>query len=297
MLARFRLFPLLLLLLLPLATGCGDDGPGDIQVPPLTQTEADDVAQLAGIATGTDQGGWLTVLEATQGGMPFAPQRFRGGLGSIRGGNPDFRFASNPGPGFGALRDSIFDRANVHYVIHYLYADTAGTDSIADWNSDVREVQFSSTGSGTIQAGADSGGFHHTAQGNGFGLFESDAADTLDFIGSSNDSLFNRFAQFSSPATIRYYNTNFFTDFDFGWNRANNPPFPWTGTATISMLAERLNSLNPTDRTDDFVDAEITITFDGTQTPLIGVTNDPNNAAPQFRYRMNLKTGVVTRFP
>lgn len=290
MLARLRLLPLCLLLLLPLATGCGDSGGGEIQVPPLSQGEADDVAQLAGIATGMDHGGWLAMLESTQQGMPAAPQRFTGHYG---GG----AFTAVKDPRVGAFRDTGFTRAGVVYNIRYLYADTAGTDSLATWNPDVREMEIISTGLGTIQTASDSSGFTHQGNGHGFGLFEA-ITDTLNLVGTTSDSTLTKMFRVYNTSELRYFNVTYSTDYDLDWNRQNNPGYPFNGSASISVLADRLNSFNPSDVTTDLpVDAVITIVFDGTQTPLINVTNNPDNPTPQFRYRMNLRTGVVTRFP
>jgi hypothetical protein len=63
---------------------------------------------------------------------------------------------------------------------------------------------------------------------------------------------------------------------------------------SIYVFSDRLRSPNPA-YVADVWEAEIKLYFDGTQTPIATVSQTFDDPAPQFRYRVNLRTGTFFR--
>jgi len=254
-------------------------------VPSLTQENADDLVQQAAMMIATDQGGWLidvqSALESTPMEAPPAPLARRLDL-----------VPASASPIVRTLRDSSFTRAGMNYTFSMSYADTV--DSTL-WHPGVTTIDAVVHATGTLNSTGFTGFYKHDGDPVTLEWFEV-GADTVVCSGVGDDSLFTTFTPTFRTGT-RYFNSTSFVDFDFKMRR--DPvahPFPLAGEANAFMFADELRTPNPSDYTNT-LEGTVTFVFDGTQTPLVGVTNEFESTDFQYRYRVDLRTGAMTRQP
>jgi hypothetical protein len=291
-----RLFVLCAAALIALsAPGCGKKGKIVDPVPVLTQEDADDMVQQVAMMIAADQGGWLVDLQSTRESMPLNVPAVPGPMSLSQ--RVLMMPASSRGGGFRTNRDTLVTVASMNYAFFYFYTDTLG-DSLGSYTPDtsgVIQVDGISTATGTIAATGFNGFLSHKGDpltGTGFEA----ASDTINFSGVGDDSLFTTFTPAFRTGT-RYFSTVSFVDYDVKMLR--NPaanPFPISGEANAFLFADVLRSPNPSDFYTT-LEGTVTYYFDGTQTPIVGITNDLDSPIPKFRYRADLRTGTITRLP
>jgi hypothetical protein len=239
----------------------------------ITQEDADDLVQQVGMMIGSDNGGWFVDLESTIASMPLSePMIVPAGMTRV-------------------TRDTVVYRAGVNYLISYLYSDTTA-DSISQYNPAVHSVDGESSASGTMMTAlVDTLDFFHTSSfvGTGFAA----GSDTAVFEADGYDSTFATFTPKYRTGT-RYYATFVFTEYDEVRLLRSGNPYPLSGSVLIDVFAERLRSANPADL-QLILEATVTITFDGTQRALVGITANLDDPTPQRRYRVDLRTGEMER--
>jgi hypothetical protein len=271
------------------ATGCSKDKTTKPTVPTLTQEQADDLVQQVAMMTATDHGGWLIDIQTTLASVPMeAPP---GPLARRLHLMP-----ASAGPMFRALADSdtVFVRAGMTYHFKNLYSDTSSRDS-ALWFPGVTKVEVHSQALGTITATGFTGAFKHDGDPVTLDWFDV-GADTVTCSGVGDDSLFTTFTPALGSGT-KYYNSTAFVDFDFLTRRDPSVnPWPVAGSANSFLFADVLRTPNPADYSST-IEGTVTILFDGTQNPLVGVTNEFEGTTFLYRYHLNLQTGAFSRAP
>ena len=268
------------------AMGCSSKDKKTNPLPTLSQEDADDLVQQAAMMLATDQGGWLidvqSTLESTPIEAPPPPLARRLNL-----------MAASSNPIFRTLRDTLVTRAAMTYAFNYLYADTV--DSLPSWRPGVTIIDAIAHATGNITTTGFTGFYKH--DGDPVTLEWLDVgADTVTCSGVGDDSLFTTFTPTFRTGT-KIYNTTSFVDFEFRTLRDPAAhPFPIAGEANAFMFADVLRTPNPDDFTNT-IEGTVTFVFDGTQNPLVGVTNEFEGTGFQYRYHVDLKTGAFTRSP
>lgn len=276
------------------AAGCGGkDGPTQPIIPELTQSEADDLVQQFAMMMASDHGGWMTDLLSTRdalpaGGPPVGPAKSLSRRLLL--------MPASAGRGFETNRDTSFAVGWMNYNINYLYTDTLSQDSIGTYNPAVVSVDAISLASGAIMVPGFDAFFRHIGDPITVTGLEADTT-TLHFSAINEDSIFAAFLPVFRTSDTVYTATVSFLDYEIDMVRdpAGNP-YPIAGEIIADIFSEILRTPNPNDLVN-IIDGIITMTFDGTQTPLLDITNQIDNAAPPYRYRINLTTGAITRQP
>jgi hypothetical protein len=99
----------------------------------------------------------------------------------------------------------------------------------------------------------------------------------------------------TSSGGNRYYVLDNVVTYDIDLpKRLAATPHAGHGEGRINCFGSVLANANPTSRTK-LLDAVMVITFDGTDTPVATITADTSTPTTVYRYRINLKTGAVTR--
>lgn len=272
------------------APGCGKKKPTD-PVPSLAQEDADDMVQQVAMMIAADRGGWLVDLQSTRASMPL-------GGPVVPGPSLSRRLlmmpASSGGGGFRTNRDTTAIFGSMNYNFFYFYTDTIG-DSLGTYDSTVVQVDGISTANGTVNAPGFDANFHHKGDpftGTGFEA----GSDTINFTGVGDDSMYVTFTPAFRTGSRRFATVSF-VDFDLDMVRdpAGNP-YPTRGIANMFLFADVLTSPSPSDIYTT-LESTVTFYFDGTATPVVGITNDLDDETPKFRYRVDLRTGAFTRLP
>jgi hypothetical protein len=276
-------------------SGCSDDGGGPNGEPPITQEAADDIMQQFAMSFALDHGGWQADMESASQSTPrFAAQRMK---------PMAFAFHSG-GRGFGIMRDTSFTRAAMTYSYNYLYTDYDPTrpdtsdwfrDSLATWSPLVVAIEGRGQGNGTIDVDTTFAAvFRHTADElNIIGIGAND--DTMAVFGSTDDSLFTTFRpQLRASGDVYYVFTMFGDVDDVAYLRDGSNPYPIEGNIEAFVFADHLASANPTDLVRSY-SGELRVNFDGTLTPIATFSGEVDDPSPPFRYRINLRTGAITR--
>jgi hypothetical protein len=244
--------------------------------PALTQTEADDLMQAISAEAATDSGGWLIEVTSTLKGTPLS--------------------VSSTGA---VMRDTVVTVGNMTWNFSYTYFSTGGGSS-GTWSPTAIRVEGITDGLGRIPlqvfAGATGSAtpFHHNS--DSFTLEGLAATDTM-YIFSELAVVDSALFTINAPSGKRYYLLDNVVNYDVNLpKRLAGNPYAGTGEARINSFAAVLQNTNPASRTK-ILDAIMVITFDGTQTPLATITANSDPATTVFRYRVNLKTGAVTRAP
>lgn len=286
-----RMFALCAVALIALsAQGCGKKGKPTDPNPGLAREDADDMVQQVAMMIATDRGGWLVDLQSTRASMPLGGPVVPGPSLSQRVLMP----ASSGGGGFRTNRDTTAIFGSMNYNFFYFYTDTIG-DSLGTYGPGVIQVDGISTANGTVNAPGFDANFYHKGDpitGTGFEA----GSDTINFSGVGDDSMYVTFTPAFRTGSRRFATVSFV---DYDVNMVRDPagnPYPISGLATMFLFADVLTSPNPN---DIFTTNESTVTyyFDGTATPIVGITNNLDNETPQYRYRADLRTGVITRLP
>ena len=275
--------------------GCSSDEGGDGGEPPIPQEVAGDIVQQFAMSFALDHGGWQADMESAFQSTPrFAAQRMK---------PMAFAFHSG-GRGFGIMRDTSFTRDGMTYSYRYLYTDSDPTrpdtsdwfrDSLATWSPLVVAIEGRGSGNGTIVVDTTfSAVFRHSADElNVIGIGAN--ADTLAVLGPTDDSLFTTLRpQLRASGDVYYVFTMFGDVDDVAYLRDGSNPFPIEGNIEGFVFADHLASPNPTDVIRPY-SGEIRVNFDGTQTPIATFSGEVDDPAPPFRYRINLRTGAITR--
>ena len=286
-----RSFALWLAILSLAAAGCGGkDDPTKPVTPTLSQDQADDLVQQVAMMIATDHGGWLVDIQSTLEQTPVdAPTTLARRLNLM---------PASAGGFFRALADSdtTFTRAGMTYQVSYLYTDSGQTDTTVWYPGFVTtRVEAVSQALGTITATGFTGTYKHL--GDPVSLDWTRAfGDTITVSGVGDDSLFTTFTPALGSGT-KYYNSTSFVDFEMATRR--NPathPWPIAGTANAFLFADVLRTPNPNDYSST-IEGTVTVLFDGTQNPLVGVTNEFEGSTFLYRYHVDLKTGAFSRAP
>jgi len=268
--------------------GCGGDDGDDPGLPPLTQSDADDLMQQAAMMMATDRGGWLKDVEVIVTTLP----RPVVGAGSAERLRLLFAVPASAGRGFEVLYDSTYVVGAMLCTLSISYTDTLG-DSLVVWEGSADELEAIVRGSGVITVDTTfTGTFRHLGEPITATGIEAHS-DTLNFTGVCDDALTAVFKPAFRTGSVRYV-TESFSDYDLFHIRDGSHEYPNDGLASTFLFCDRLRSASPTD-IEASIDGEVSIVFDGTSNPIAEVTNDPPNV--QFRYRVNLKTGVIQRLP
>jgi len=277
-------------------SGCSSKDGGGVSEPPITQEAADDLMQQFAMSFALDNGGWQVDLESSFQSTPRTSAQ--------RGNRMAFAAIAGFGRGMGTLRDTAFTRAGMSYSYHYLYTDFDSTrtdttdwyrDSLATWSPLVIAIQGRGQGDGTIDVDTTfSGDFRHVADElHVVGAGSED--DTLVIFGSGDDSLFTTFRPAVRGGNSVYYIFTAFTDLnDIAYLKDGSNPYPVEGNVEAFVFADHLGSANPADLIRSY-SGELRVTFDGTQTPMATFSGEVDDPAPPFRYRINLRTGAITR--
>jgi len=275
------------------AVGCGKKDKKTNPIPDLAQEEADDMIQQVAMMIASDYGGWLVDLHTTRSFMPAGgpPANEIASLSQRVLMMP----ASSRGGGFRAnTHDTSVTVVDMNYTFNYFYTDTLG-DSLDTYTPAVVQVDGISTATGNITKTGFTAFFSHKGDPFSATGFEA-GSDTINFTGVGDDSVFTTFTPAFRTGT-RYFATVSFVDYDVYLLRAPGAnPFPLSGTANMFLFADVLRTANASDISST-LESTITYYFDGTQTPLVGVTNEPDNPTPKFRYHADLRTGAITRVP
>ncbi len=278
-------------------TGCSSsDGGGGTGEPPITQEAADDIVQQFAMSFALDNGGWQVDMESANQSTPrFSAQRMK---------PLAFAFHSGIGRGLGIMRDTTFTRVDMSYSYNYLYTDFDSTrvdttdwfrDSLATWSTLVVAIEGRGQGTGTIDVDTTfSGDFRHFADElHVVGMGSDD--DTLVVFGSGDDSLFATFRPAVRGGSSVYYIFTALSDLnDIAYLKDNSNPYPVEGNIELLVFADHLGSANPADLIRSY-SGELRVTFDGTQTPIATFSGEIDDPSPPFRYRINLRTGAITR--
>ena len=271
------------------ALGCGKKKNPVDPLPDLAQEDADDMVQQVAMMIATNHGGWLMDMQSTRASMP-------------QGGpvvpNPSLServlMPASAGGGFRTNRDTLTVFGSMNYSFFYFYTDTLG-DSLGTYTPAVIQVDGISNANGTINVAGFDANFYHKGDPFTATGFEA-GSDTINFTGGGDDSIYTVFTPALRTGSRRFATVSF-VDFDLYMVRdpAGNP-YPTSGIANMFLFADVLRSANPS---DVFTTLESTVTyyFDGTATPIVGVTNDLDNPTPKYRYRADLRTGAFTRLP
>jgi hypothetical protein len=268
--------------------GCGGNDNNDPpSLPPLSQTDADDLMQQAAMMMASDRGGWLSDVNAIVGSLP-RPVVGPGGAARLRA---LMAMPASAGRGFQVFYDSTYSVGAVLCTLTITYTDTLG-DSLDVWESSAEELEAIVRASGPIVDGTNFvGAYRHLGEpitGIGIEAWQ----DTVNLSGLGDDAITSTFTPAFRTGLARYV-AEAFTDYDlFVIRSGTTAGNPTDGYASMYLFADRLRSDNPAD-IEASIDGEVSLIFDGTGNPIAEVTNDPPNA--QFRYRVNLRTGAIQR--
>ncbi len=252
-----------LLLLLPLATGCGNKvtAPGS----GTDQQTADDIALQAATSL-TVVGGDVQFAMIT---VPLAPQA------GARQASPSR-----------ALWDTTIVSNGITYEASRTFYD-ASDALLPDYGPLAVRMRWTSRAYGTYQGPRDTASVEHDALLDVRGI--QAGQDTLRFDGNCRDTLQNSFRSLDGLRVRYFFWTSTTTVSAVDRLRSAGPTDGWplSGTMTYTVSADRLRSNDRADVEAHF-DATVVVTFNGTNQPEIVV-----NGA--WRYRWNMQTGIVTR--
>jgi hypothetical protein len=272
--------------------GCGSSGKKKTEVG-LTQAQADDLVQTLGSMAAIDNGGWLVAIQNTVIALP-TDNRI----------TPAPSTASVPEFLSGVLSsDSTFDRgpiaAPMHWAVTYTFFDTLSpSQPHTTWDGSIRFLDCATRAVGSLtlhdfQGSTGSGqyGLSDTMAVDGY----KDTTSTLHFEGQS--AVDSALVTIVTGVTPRWYYFDNLVDFSVAVAKAGTSGYPKSGTVQVDAFVDVLRSATYADRSGTILDAILTITFDGTQTPLASITANTESPTEAFRYRVNLQTGEVVRAP
>ena len=270
-LQRLAVLPFLAVLVLSLAS-CGGDTPPD-QAEGLDLDDATLAAQLFTAMAATDSGGWLTEVYGAFNGTPrYAAALARSGRASI------------------LSRDTSFTRGFMNWTQQFTYYDSSGAAFNA-WDSTIVRVRAHNSASGRIPLPGGGGASQNYVH-----------VDTLDmdqlredFIGIGGFTVVDS-AFFTVGTTPDYNLMDNVEDYALAIRKNPASAYPDSGEAQIDGFIQELNTPVRTDRARR-LDVVMTISFDGTQTPLATVTENVPEPQQTYRFRVNLRTGAVTHVP
>jgi hypothetical protein len=252
-----------LLLLLPLAAGCGNKvtAPGA----GFDQQTADDIALQAATSL-TVTGGDLELALIT---APLAAQA------GARQASPAR-----------ALWDTTIVWNGITYEASRTFYD-ALDNALPGWDPAAVRLRWTSRAYGTFQGPRDTASVGHDAVLDIRGI--ELAQDTLTVDGVCRDTLQNRFRSLDGLRTRYFFwvGTTTVNAVDRLKNAGPTNDWPLSGTVTFTVSADRLRSNERTDVEAHF-DATVVVTFNGTSTPDLVVNGT-------WHYRWNMLTGAITR--
>jgi hypothetical protein len=260
---RFVLAPVALLLLaLPLITGCGNK----VTAPSGTgQQTADDLA-IQAVTSMTLVGGDVQLSIAST--PPSAPM-------SARRAAPAR-----------ALWDTTVVMNGITYEASRTFYD-ASDNALPGWDPLAVRLRWTSRAYGTYQGPRDTASVGHDALLDVRGIQSGE--DTLTFDGQCRDTLQNTFRSLDGTR-MRYFlwvSSTAVNAVKFLKSTLGTGAWPLSGTVTYIVSADRLRTNNRTDVEAHF-DATVVVIFDGTPFPEIVVNGT-------YHYRWNMLTGTVSR--
>lgn len=258
--SALRSFSLLLTMLL-LASGCGDESSTN---PQLDEREAaDDLATQAAAAAATATGGFGFEMEATS-------AAFRS---NIAKGTP---------PSVAA--DTTITLGNLTFTFHSTFYD-AQNDPLPGYSPLAVRLEVATRATGSISTLRYAATLGRTASHEVQGIHV--LADTLEFDGAAQDTAQCEFHSLVGDRQRYFFARGSRTvqDVRLLKDRFVNP-WPLSGRVTWVLVTDRLRSNNRRD-VEFQIDGVAVLTFDGTQTPELLVNGT-------FRYRVNLLTGELT---
>lgn len=262
-----RRFPFLAALVVAAAVigGCSNNPtqPGGA-VPQLT---ADDMAAQVGAGMATDNGGLLsTVWIAGSGGSLLSPK--------------------GPALSGTAAAETTFTSGGITYTLTRTFYDD-GDNVMASFDPLLTaRVLATSRATGAILTPRFAASVGRAGVIDVRGV--STLQETLVVNAASYDTCQSSFTSLDGMRTRYFYLVAECALADVRWRKPPaSAPWPESGTATWTLHADRLRSNNRAD-VEAHLDVVVVVTFNGTQSADVDV-------AGSWRYRLDLKTGQVTR--
>lgn len=263
--------PLLALATLTFVFTLGACSKKDDPVAGLSQDEADELIQIAASMAAADSGGWMTEILATYDATP--------------------RFFSSGAAWRVAAGDTTFPRGHTNWSLNMTYysPDLEPSEIFTD---STEYIEYLSLGSGRIPIVpfGPSSGFAHYGHASDTVFVDGVGSDTLTFKGHA--AVDSAMIQVNSSSGSKFYYVDNVLDYDVTFLPGSL--FPTEGFAEITAFVEVLNSFNRNDR-DGYFDVAITITFDGTQTPIAAITLSADAVTTVYQYRLDLRSGALAR--
>ncbi len=247
--------------------GCGKDSPTQPSGT-AAQQDADDATQQVAFLMAQDNGTSLESqatpgqsMTASRGTAPMSAQ----GVAST---------------------DTTFTIGSVTWTITRSFFNAIGTEQASYNPLTTVRMTLGSRGVGNIATAADTASYGTTGSLAITGL--SAAQDTLTTNAARNDTLQVSFApRFRGGRIYTYLEGAELVENMVQLKPLTSTSWPLSGTATWTLKVDRLGSNNRGDVSRHF-NVTVVVTFNGTQTPDVTTTGG-------YRYKMNLKTGLVVR--
>jgi hypothetical protein len=286
---RRLLVPLILALVVAsMAAGCSKEKDPLPPPPDIPEADVDDIAQQIAAMTASDNGGWFftvqTMAETLAAPLPASPAlAYRGGMGRFRTLNTFSRTQA------GVTHDwklGYFDDLLVQHAVR----DSAVAFIDAGVTSNGGTLNANGLSSATYGLFADSG--QYTVE------FVEPASDTVQFDIFLEDSSFALVGSvFHAGSNRLWYQANLISTTDnlLLVKAALPSPYPVAGSLEWSIDARIMGSSG---RRDDFAVewlAEGEMTFNGTQFAVLKITVGFGLGSPIRSYRVDLKTGAITK--
>ncbi len=258
-----KTFSAALLLLVPLAAGCGSKvtAPGTA----FTQQTADDIAVQAATS--------LTVVvgdvQVATGSTPSAPSAGASQVSPAR-----------------AAWDTTVTWNGLTYEASRTFYDVLDNE-LPDYSPLAVRMRWTSRAYGTYEGPRDTASVGHAATLDFRGI--QAGQDTVRLDGVCRDTLQNTFRSLDGLGVRTFYwvSSTAVDAVRILKSTYSSGGWPISGTVSYAVSADRLRSNNRTDVEAHF-EAVVVVTFNGTNEPEIVVNGT-------YRYRWNMQTGQVTR--
>lgn len=246
------------------ATGCGKSSPSE-PVFTITQADADDIVQqLALTSVATDWGSYLLSGQAPPPGAPASPSRMR--------------------PALPASWDTTITQGGLTATFTLTFFDSLLAPQASFDPESTYVVEEDSQVEGAIALLNFDSAFFHAGNLVFTGTRTKD--DTLRISGVAQDTAFTHFTS-SIRNVERWFHLEVVRTIDNVRTLKTSGSYPHAGTVRWIITATRLRSGSRAD-VEATLDAEATLTFNGTRTPVLTITGG-------WTYTVDLDTGVIGR--
>jgi hypothetical protein len=293
-LSRRHFFVSALALALFAAWGCSKkETPVPVVPPSISQADADDIAQQIGIMTSVDNGGWFTMLESLNAMLPGIlanTQAFTGG----RSRPTSATFLPRPS----LLEDTTFAKAAVNYSWSIVYFHNSFMDSTGRPDTLSEVLGANVIGAGSLNAGGVSGTYGLFPDfSKAVEIYNLDTSnDTLQFSAFFDDSSYALVSSTITTGQSRLWYVQNTIDYDLTLLKSQVPasPYDLKGIVRWDFIDASIIATPPS-RTDFASSGQAfgEMTLTGAQDATLEITDILGAAV--YRYRMNLKTGAITR--